>query len=162
MAKIKCPEITPHICDSIKGNGNCLFRAISKETTGTQKNHGAIREAIINFMEHPQNAQAFGALLFPQSPDAESAIHNISTYIDKSKMRQNSAWGTEKEITVAATLFQADILIFSKFGRGRKWLCFSPAFCNHTCTLKRCSIKLHLYHTKSSDHYHRVIPKLCS
>ena len=31
-----CPEILPHICDSIVGDGNCLFRALSKEVTGTR------------------------------------------------------------------------------------------------------------------------------
>ena len=109
VAEIKCPEITPHICDSINGDGNCLFRAISKETTGTQKNHGVVQEAIINFMAHPQNTQAFGALLFPQSPNVESALHKVTTYIDTSKMCQDKTWGIEKEITVAVTLFQVDI-----------------------------------------------------
>lgn len=113
-------------------------------------------------MEHPQNAQVFGALLFPQSSNVESALHKVTTYIDKSKMCQHKTWGTEKEITVASTLFQVDILIFSTLGRGRKWLCFSLAFCNHACTLKPSRIKLHLYHTKCLDHYHRVVPKLCT
>ena len=32
-------EILPQVCDSIIGDGNCLFRALSKEITGTQENH---------------------------------------------------------------------------------------------------------------------------
>ena len=32
-------EILPHVCDSIIADGNCLFRALSKEITGTQENH---------------------------------------------------------------------------------------------------------------------------
>ena len=58
-----CPEIVPHTCDSILGDGNCLFRAVSKEVTGTQENHKAVRVAIINFMEHPNNAQLFSEVL---------------------------------------------------------------------------------------------------
>ena len=54
-----CPEIMPHTCDSILGDGNCLFRALSKEVTGTQENHKAVRVAIVNFMEHPNNAQVY-------------------------------------------------------------------------------------------------------
>jgi len=54
-----CPEIMPHTCDSILGDGNCLFRALSKEVTGTQENHKAVCVAIVNFMEHPNNAQVY-------------------------------------------------------------------------------------------------------
>ena len=31
-----CDEIAPHICDRVLGDGSCLFRAISKEITGTE------------------------------------------------------------------------------------------------------------------------------
>ena len=34
---VKCIEILPHVRDSIVGDGHCLFRALSKEVTGTQK-----------------------------------------------------------------------------------------------------------------------------
>ena len=44
------PEIVPHTCDSILGDGNSLFRALSNEVTGTQENHKAVRVAIVNFM----------------------------------------------------------------------------------------------------------------
>ena len=36
---VRCDEIAPHIRDSVLGDGNCLFRAISKEITGTERNH---------------------------------------------------------------------------------------------------------------------------
>ena len=50
----------PHTCASILGDGNCLFRVLSKEVTGTQENHKAVQVAIVNLMEHPDNAQVFG------------------------------------------------------------------------------------------------------
>ena len=50
---VEGPEIAPHTGDTIEGDGNCLFRAISKEVTGTQKNHEAVRDAIVNFMVAP-------------------------------------------------------------------------------------------------------------
>ena len=38
----------PHTCASILGDGNCLFRVLSKEVTGTQENHKAVHVAIVN------------------------------------------------------------------------------------------------------------------
>lgn len=86
-----CPEIMPHTCDSILGDGNCLFRALSKELTGTQENHKAVRIAIVNFMEQPNNAQVFGEV-FPGE--------------EVEKMCQFGVWGTLREISAAATLFK--------------------------------------------------------
>ena len=75
-------------------------------------------------------------------------------------MRQCGMWGTLKEISAAATLIQADILIFTYFGEEeRRQQRFSPVIRNHTCTLPANGVKLHLYHTKSGDHYNRVVPQ---
>ena len=76
-------------------------------------------------------------------------------------MRQCGVWGTLREISAAATLFQADILIFTYFGEEERiWQRFSPVFCNCMCTLPAYGVKLHLYHTKSGDHYNRVLHQL--
>jgi len=42
---VSCGEIALHIRDSVQGDGKCLFRAISKEITGTEENHIAVRLA---------------------------------------------------------------------------------------------------------------------
>ena len=74
------------------------------------------------------------------------------------KNLRSGAWGSDKEIAVAATMFQVDIMVYSQFGRqGRKWLKFSPAFSNHNCTIPSTGLSLHLYHTRSLDHYDRVV-----
>ena len=85
---------------------------LSKEVTGTQENHEAVRDAIINFMSAPANVQNFATCLFDKPPSRDEALTKITTYIDDSKMRQSTVWGTGKEIAVAATLFQANIRIF--------------------------------------------------
>ena len=103
----------------------------------------------------------FAALLFPRPPSGEKAenpLTKITTYIDNSKIHQSMVWGTDKEITVAATFLQANIHIFSQFGRECKWVRFSPVFRNQTCTLPLSSVNLHLYHT--GVHYDRVVPNL--
>ena len=155
VKSINCPEIMPHICDAIVGDGNCLFRAFSKEVTGTQDNHKAVRIAITSFMSDPDNARVFGPLFF----GVKGTLDDVSTYVETSGMCDN-AWGTEKEITVAATLFQVDILVFTEYGKERKWTKFFPAFSNLNCTITLTGTKFHIYHTPKKNHYHRVIPSL--
>ena len=153
---IKCAEILPHVRDSIKGDGHCLFRALSKEITGTQKNHRAVRLAVKNFLTDVDNAKKFGKYLF-QLSNGQDPVSKVTEYL-ADKKRCSDVWGSDKEITVAATMFQVDKLIFSQFGRqGRKWLRFSPAFSNHNCTIPSTGISLHLYHTRTRDHYDRVV-----
>ena len=91
-----------------------------------------------------------------------SPLSLIVSYIERTKVCSNAAWGTDKEMIVAATLFQTDILVFSQFGSKRSWQCVRPAFRNDHCTLPAAGIKLHLYHTRSNDHYDRVVPHLTS
>ena len=72
----------------------------------------------------------------------------------------HSAWGTEREIRVAATLLQSHIFISSEFGPEGKWSRFRPAFHNRHCTLPANGIHLHLYHKRSKDHYDGVVTQL--
>ena len=158
-----CSEISPHVRDTILPDGNCLLRALSKEVTGTQENHRAVRLSIIAFMLEPLNAIEFASVLLGRAPDADvSPLSLIVSYIERTKVCSNAAWGTDKEMIVAATLFQTDILVFSQFGSKRSWQCVRPAFRNDHCTLPAAGIKLHLYHTRSNDHYDRVVPHLTS
>ena len=144
LKPIKCAEIVPHGV-SVVGDGHCLFRAISKEITGTQKNHRAVRLAVKNFLTDTHNAELFGRWLFQINEEKEDAVSKVVEYV---KNLRSGAWGSDKEITVAATMFQVDILVFSQFGRqGRKWLKFSPAFFNHNCTIPSTGISLYLYHS---------------
>ena len=57
--------ISPHVVDTVIGDGHCLFRALSKAITGTQANHLAIRKAVVQWMlheEHPRQLASFTAL----------------------------------------------------------------------------------------------------
>ena len=47
------PEIAPHMLDKSTPNGSCLFNALSKALTGTERNHYALRQAIFTFMLGP-------------------------------------------------------------------------------------------------------------
>ena len=138
IKRVSCPEVLPHIVDSIVGDGNYFFRDISKEITGTQGNHRAIRLAITRFMSGPENALFFGRALF----GTEEPLSKLTTYMKTSGVCRD-AWGTEKEIHVAATLFQVDIVIYSEYGKqGRTWLHFHPIFSNDNCAMAPAGIKI--------------------
>ena len=44
------PEIYPYIQEEVLGDGNCGFRALSKQITGTEFNHAVIRAALVQCM----------------------------------------------------------------------------------------------------------------
>ena len=48
---LQCDEIAPHIRARVQGDGNCLFRAISRHLTGTESNHYAVRRAAIQYLK---------------------------------------------------------------------------------------------------------------
>ena len=50
--------LPPHHYIPILGDGNCLFRAISKVVTGIEDNHVALRAAVVNWMQHDSHPPA--------------------------------------------------------------------------------------------------------
>ena len=104
--------------NSVLGDGNCLFRALSKALSGLEDYHPHIRRAISEFEETNRN-------LF-------EPIHNsiIGTEFDNhvKNIKKLSTWGTTTEIIGAATLFQLDIyLATNNYKPGiPTWLLYSP------------------------------------
>ena len=153
-----CAEIAPHIRDCVLGDGHCLFRTLSKDITGTESNHRAVRLALVNFMVHKECAFGFKKRLFKQdTSDYRSPVEVMTEYVKSSRI-DKCAWGTEFEIFAAATLFQCTIHVFTSFGNsGRVWQLHKPIFRNKYC-LAPSNTKLYIYHTTSEDHYDRVVP----
>ena len=56
VRRVRCGEIAPHIL----GDGNCLFRAISKEITGTEENHIAVRLAALGYLRENPSLISYG------------------------------------------------------------------------------------------------------
>ena len=98
--------------DHIRGDGNCLFRALSKELLGHEKFHYIIRRLIVQFMSCNLNR-------FQQYCDQE-----IETYI--SKMASLGTWGTSTELYAIATLLQLDVYVFSPQESECRWVCYHP------------------------------------
>lgn len=130
--------------DSIIGDGNCFFRAVSKILYGNQRFYGEIRHAVVDVMdEYPEKFEAF-------------TDEPISKHIKE--MRADKVWATQTEIYAAATLLNRDIYILSPEydnGRSYRWLLFKPQFSyNKTVTGCRCYITL--CHTHG-NHYDRIV-----
>ena len=156
LKEIPCSEIAPHIRDVIIGDGACFFRAISKAITGTENNHFAIRKSLVNFMLDPANVIFFGNFFIRDFKCAEDAKKALMSYVNRSKMLQKTSWATEKEIHVAATMFQVKVNVFSDYLNHRDWYAYAPLFNNESC-MTPMNVMLYLYHI-NGNHFDLVIP----
>ena len=155
---LQCNEISPHIRVRVQGDGNCLFRAISRHVTGTECNHYAIRKATINYLH--QNSFLIEYILTgvdaPVEPNKRRVFFNtkVQEYLENSHMAELGEWGTDLEVFLLSTMLDVNILVRQNFGPGRAWQCFGPGLnIVH-------NYALYLYNTRALDHYDYVIPVL--
>ncbi|KAH3871240.1 hypothetical protein DPMN_034434 [Dreissena polymorpha] len=88
----------PCIIDATEPDGNCFFRAISKQLLVTEKYHHCIRKVICNFEEsHPNTFVDWHG----------EGLEGIKCHIRK--MRRQRTWGTELELLAVATYFDTSI-----------------------------------------------------
>lgn len=157
--RIDSRDIQPCIRDKIVGDGNCLFRALSKAITGNEANHYAIRTAICEFMSLDSNIETF--ITFTRFRyvcyDSDPGIA-LAKYIKK--MRRNKEWGSDIEIIAIATMLHVAIFVSCICGKeGRSWTQYKPLFVNDTC-MEPCDKRpcIYLYHdnTPRCEHYDLV------
>ena len=156
-------SVFPHKIDWIVGDGHCLFRAISKSITGTQKNHQAVRKAVVKWMvcsDHPTALAKYIVSydwLAEIERDKSKCPQAIQNYIDTSGM-SIAAWGSDKEMVALATMLQTTIFVSNNASGKRVWNCFHPLFWNPKYCMEKSNYKLYLHHSDSRTHYNRVIP----
>ena len=154
------PEIAPHMLDKSTPNGSCLFNALSKELTGTERNHYALRIAILQFMLEPANEPHFSA----------HCGMPMYEYIIENDMRNVTSWGSDKEILALSTMLQCTVHVWSDLMGGaeltrvvpdrRHWLHMEPLFHNNTCVSYNTHYNLYIYHNRRRNHYDRVVVTL--
>lgn len=135
--------------DYVQGDGNCFFRALSKEIYGSEDCHYELRQTIVDLM-------AGHRAEFEQFTDA--CTQSFADHVEE--MRQFGVWATTAEIYAASTLLQRDIYVFSPDHTGNQysWLHFSPCFPhsnNITSSCPQCYITV--CHT-NGNHYDTVTP----
>ena len=105
--------------DRVLGDGNCLFRALSRALTGVEDHHIALRKTIAEF--EASNTTTFQPL--------HIAINQTTLFPDHlQNIRKLSVWGTNLEILAAASLFQLDIYLATEtYHLGvPTWLLYPP------------------------------------
>ena len=102
--------------NTIVGNGNCLYRAISLEMCGTQNNHEQIRALIDHFML--ENQKKFEGYV----------EENIGQCVARNNP-ELTTWGSDVEIYAAATLLQTPIVVYTAVSKTtRQWIPHMPLF----------------------------------
>ena len=71
--------------DKVLGDGNCLFRSFTKQTTGRSEDHACLRNLLIKFEEI--NPDIFRPLVSTIDPPTTLENH-------LKQMKQDSVWGT--------------------------------------------------------------------
>ena len=107
VRSLQCDEISPYICMRVQGDGNCLFRAISRHVTGTEFNHYAVRKAVVNYLRQNsflnylrQNSFLIEYVLTgvdaPVEPNERRVFFNtkVQEYLENSQMAELGEWGT--------------------------------------------------------------------
>ena len=99
--------------NKIKGDGNCLFRALCMAVTGWETEHMKIQQLVCDHINEvgPYNSKDSSA-----GPG----------YLNESQMRKDAIYGTDVEIFSAAQVLSTDKYVYHKYGsNGLKCLHFS-------------------------------------
>ena len=97
--------------DKVLGDGNCLFRALAKQLSGSSDKHMELRGIMMNF--EAKNATTINRISFAEHIDTRKKVFT---------------WGTTLEILATASLFRVDIFeATNSLTPGKmKWLKYSP------------------------------------
>ena len=85
--------------DYIIGDGNCMFRSLSKELFGTQCHHLQLCKLILDFEEH--------------NPNIMMSLSNSEVKIHLDRMRQESEWGSATAFVALASMLQVPVYTFT-------------------------------------------------
>ena len=109
----------------IKGDGNCLFRALSYLILGTEDCHQQVRLTLVDYTTC--NPGVFTNFCSPLSSLEEHTA----------RMRYETVWGTDLEIKVAATYFQLPIYVCTQRSGTLTyyWECFQPVLSSNLHSL---------------------------
>ena len=94
----------PWETEDIVGDGNCLFRCLSKIITGSQENHSTLRSIISNYMASEGTTQMGWYFRQSRLTPCDYFLNERPTYLD-------GVWGGDFEIMAASAILQADIFI---------------------------------------------------
>ena len=98
---------------TVKGDGNCFFRAMAVGITGWEVGHLKICQLVCDYIK------SFG----PYTRECEGKL-----YLNQTKMKTSTTYATDVEIMAAAQICGVDIYVYHTYGNGLRWLKFP---CKH-------------------------------
>jgi len=131
----------PEIVENVAGDGNCFFRALSREISAMESNHSGIRNALVKFMTDAKNAEVF------------ETYSGREDYVNDSAMGDNGVWATDVEIVAASTLLQTDTYVYTSYGDKTKWLKYGKLFIDPDVRV----FEGNMYFTNIGEHFKRVV-----
>ena len=168
LRPLQCDEISPHVRVRVLGDGNCLFRAVSRHVTGTECNHNAVRKATVKYLQ--QNPMLIEYLLIgvdaPLDPQKRKVFFNLKVreYLKNSQMAKSGEWGTDLEVFLLSSMLDVNIVVRQNYGQGRAWQCIGPTVDGINIVHNHA---LYLFNTRALDHYDcissaSVIVQICT
>lgn len=129
--------------DKIIGDGNCLFRAVSKSLFGSENFHDQVRQDTVSFMRRNE-------AVFRRYIDGDIEKH-------MEDMKRLATWGTEAEIFAMASLYSRDIFVLTSINDVYKWTLFRPKIKSQVAPnmAPPCKCHITLCHPHG-NHYDRV------
>ncbi|XP_062574488.1 uncharacterized protein LOC134236336, partial [Saccostrea cucullata] len=136
-----CNMGPPKATKPIKGDGNCLFRALSYAISNRQEYYHKVRCAVVNHLKG--SAKELETFLRPE-------YESMEQYVETSGMEKDGTWGTELEILAAADLLKTDIYTFLN----GTWIKYSSS---QICSSNEVRIEsIYLKHIGDVGHYECV------
>lgn len=148
--KVRVPYTQPpQLSVSVKGDGNCFFRAISFVVAGTEEQFAKIRVTVCAFLQR-HNREFF-------------EVTNDFDYVKKSKMDCDGQWASEVEIFAVATLLNTDVFVFSEIAPGEppRWLRHKPLHTLGNAMTFPATFRA-IYLSNLSCHFEPVMRLACS
>ena len=91
-------DFEPYETDDIVGDGNCLFRCLSKIITGSQDSHLQLRSLISRFIASEGTSKLGWYFKSKQTTSSKYLLTENPVHLE-------GAWGSDVEIMVASVIF---------------------------------------------------------
>ena len=101
----------------VPSDGNCLFSALSYQLTGTSEHQSQMRKEIVALESNEK--KVFG--------DLYGTENDITFDEHLKKINQDRTWGTDLEITAAATIFKLPIYVATDKTGTAVWCRYLPS-----------------------------------
>ena len=133
---------------SITGDGNCLFRCLSKVISGSEEDHAKLRGEICRYMlgEGKEEISWYFSQVLSTTP---------AEYLGQSAMYVAGTWGSDVELMAASALLKTDIYVANRIYRTPDSLIPEVRW-SRICASNDNSEDCAIYITNYHDHYEPV------